>query len=163
MKVARSAVIDHWMRLSSCPVPPTTRVRPVALAVVRRGEDLLVAEGTEPTGLRFFRPPGGGIEFGERAVAAVRRELREELAVELEEVRLLGVLEDVFDGDGRPCHEIVFVFAAALADPALYQRDDVGVVLDEGSPVSWRRPADLAHDGVPLYPRGLAELLAASA
>ncbi|SNQ45517.1 NUDIX hydrolase [Frankia canadensis] len=142
-------------------MPSTARVRPVALAAVRRGRDLLVAEGVEPTGERFFRPLGGGIEFGERAVAAVRRELREELAVELEQVRLLGVLEDVFDGAGRPCHEIVFVFGAALADPALYQRDDVGVVLDEGSRVSWRSPTDIARDGVPLYPRGLAGLLAA--
>ncbi|MDW3844990.1 NUDIX domain-containing protein [Micromonospora sp. BRA006-A] len=53
---------------------------------------------------------GGGIDFGETAEAAVRRELREELDVDLLDVRLLGVLENLFHAFGRDGHEIVFVF-----------------------------------------------------
>ena len=48
-------------------------IRPIALAVPRRGDDLLVFEGHDPTkGQTFYRPLGGGIDFGETAEAAVR-------------------------------------------------------------------------------------------
>src|SRR3954469_17974091 len=95
-------------------------IRPIALAVPRRGEDLLVFEYYDPTkDLTFYRPLGGGIDFGETAEAAVRRELREELRVDLLNVRPLGVLESIFHGFGRDGHEIAFVFGCQLADPTL--------------------------------------------
>jgi ADP-ribose pyrophosphatase YjhB (NUDIX family) len=71
----------------------------------------------------FYSPPGGGVEFGERAVDAARRELREELAAEVCGLTLLGVLENIFTFEGQPGHEIVFVFEARFADAALYERE----------------------------------------
>ena len=59
---------------------------------------------------------GGGIDFGEMAEAAVRRDLREELDVELLDERLLGVLENLFHAFGRYGHEIVFVYDCRFAD-----------------------------------------------
>ncbi len=143
----------------------TPRIRPIALAVVRRDDDaILVFEGRDETkGETFYRPLGGGIEFGERAVDALRRELREELAVELSGVRLLGVLENIFTAFGRGGHEIVFVYAADLDDPALYAVDDVGRVADEGSPVMWRPLREFLEGGAILYPDGLLGLLTTGA
>ncbi|GAB4054210.1 NUDIX hydrolase [Catellatospora paridis] len=136
-------------------------IRNLALAVPRRGDDLLVFRGHDPTrGQTFYRPLGGGIEFGETARQALHRELREELAVELTGVRLLGVLENLFQGFDRDGHEIVFVFACDLADPSVYERDHVGEILDDaGTPVLWR-PLSGFDDTTPLYPAGLADLLA---
>jgi ADP-ribose pyrophosphatase YjhB (NUDIX family) len=140
-----------------------TSIRPLALAVIRRGDDLLVFEGHDRTkNETFYRPLGGGIEFGERAVDALRRELREELAAELAGIALLGVLENLFTAFGRPGHEIVFLYAADLLDPTLYERDHVGHVLDDGSPVTWQplRRFTGQNGTAPLYPHGLADLLA---
>jgi ADP-ribose pyrophosphatase YjhB (NUDIX family) len=135
-------------------------IRPIALAVPRRGDDLLVFEYHDPTkDQTFYRPLGGGIEFGETAEAAVRRELREELAVELLDVRRLAVLENIFHGFGRDGHEIAFIFGCRLADQALYDRDLIGEVLDDaGTTVMWRPMSSFSAEN-PLYPAGLADLL----
>lgn len=143
-------------------MPETPPIRPLALAIVRRGQDLLVFEGRdELKGEIYHRPLGGGIEFGETAVEAVRRELQEELAAELTAVERIAVMENLFTYEGKPGHEIVFLFAAELVDKSLYARDEVGVVLDEGSPIRWLSLADVLSGKEILYPHGLAELLSA--
>lgn len=109
----------------------------------------------------YHRPLGGGIEFGETAAEAVRRELREELAAELAAVRQIAVLENLFTFDGKPGHEIVFLFSADLVDKSLYGREEMGIVLDEGAPVRWLSLGDVASGKAILYPAGLAEFLSA--
>lgn len=128
-------------------MPETPLIRPLALAVVRRGEDLLVFEGRdEVKDETYHRPLGGGIEFGETAAEAVRQ---------------IAVLENLFTFDGRPRHEIVFLFAADLVDKSIYGRDEVGIVLDDGSRVHWLPLGEVLSGKAILYPAGLAELLSA--
>jgi len=137
-----------------------TKIRPLALGIIRRGEDLLVFEGRDNAkGETYHRPLGGGIEFGETAVEALHREFQEELAAELTAVEQIAVLENVFTFEGRPGHEIVFLFTADLADKSFYERDEVGVVLDDGARVHWLPMADVADGKAILYPDGLADLL----
>jgi 8-oxo-dGTP pyrophosphatase MutT (NUDIX family) len=144
-------------------VAKSSRIRPIALAAVRRGDDLLVYEGVDRvSGQRIHRPLGGGIEFGEHAIEAVRRELIEELGAELTNVGLLGVLENVFGWEGRPHHEIAFVFAADLVDRTFYERDELGRVLDADDEVSWQPISRFLRPDptVPtLLPPGLLTLL----
>ncbi|MEV6492084.1 NUDIX domain-containing protein [Actinoplanes sp. NPDC051633] len=136
------------------------QIRPIVLAAVRRRDDILVFEGRDETkDETFYRPLGGGIEFGETAVEALRREIREELAVELTDVAPLGVLENIFTAFGRSAHEIVFVHTAVLSDPLLYENDRVGHVIDEGSPVLWQPLDAFASNRLTLYPSGLLDLL----
>jgi ADP-ribose pyrophosphatase YjhB (NUDIX family) len=131
-----------------------------AMAVIQRPRDkaLLVSEAAVAG--PFHRPLGGHVEFGERAIDTIHREFGEEIGQRLAGVRLLGVLENIFQWQGALHHEVVFVFRAAFADPAAYEieRQPIRDQPDDGDRVMWR-PAGAS--GPPLYPDGLAELLAA--
>lgn len=101
-------------------------IRTVAICVFRNGERILAARGRDSvTGSRFYRPLGGSVEFGETAVDAIRREIREELGQEISHPIQLGVLENIFVYEGRQCHEIVFVFDARFHDQRLYAEESI--------------------------------------
>jgi ADP-ribose pyrophosphatase YjhB (NUDIX family) len=130
------------------------------MAVIRRDRDgaLLVSEYTGPEAPPFHRPLGGHVEFGEYAAQTVHREFGEEIGQPLTDVRLLGVLENIFPWRGHTEHEIVFIFAAAFADAAAYEiaeqriRDEA-----EGrTRVIWR-PGDAVLP--PMYPDGVLDLV----
>jgi ADP-ribose pyrophosphatase YjhB (NUDIX family) len=131
-----------------------------AMVLIRRPRDgaLLVSEHADPARAPFHRPLGGHVEFGEYALDTVNREFEEEIGQSLTGVRLLGVLENIFQWDGATQHEIVFMFAAAFADQSAYEIQEQRI-LDkaDGTRVIWRAPG---ADSPPLYPTGTADLLA---
>ena len=138
------------------------RIRPLAICVFRRDDGcILAAPGFDNvTNQRFYRPLGGEIEFGERAEDAVRREIREEVGCEVEDVRLLGVFENLFTFLGAEGHELVWSFEARLADASLYEGDSV--TCDEGGSAfeaQWVPLEAFLRGDFPLYPDGLLELL----
>lgn len=128
------------------------------MVVIQRPRDgaLLVSHGAGPSGDVFHRPLGGHVEAGEYAADAAHREILEEIGQELTDLRLAGVLENIFSWECATQHEIVFVFTAAFADPAAYEIDEQ-VILDSqaGTRVAWR---PLASADPPLYPDGIATL-----
>ena len=144
------------------PPPRAPAIRLLALCVFRAGDRILVSHVVDPRGgALYHRPLGGGVEFGEAAADAVRREMREELGAEITDVALLGVLENRFVYDGEPRHEVVFVFDARFADAALYRRDALPVT-EEGdgwSDARWVSLAEFAAGRARLVPGGLLELL----
>jgi ADP-ribose pyrophosphatase YjhB (NUDIX family) len=144
------------------PPPPAPGIRVLALCVFRAGDRILVSHVVDArAGAVYHRPLGGGVEFGETAAAAVRREMREELGAEIADVALLGVLENVFVYEGEARHEVVFVFDARLVDAALYARDALPVT-EEGdgwADARWVALADFAAGRERLVPAGLLELL----
>ena len=148
-------------------------VRPIAIAVIKRerpagqrDEDdaILVFEGYDSLKDQiFYRPLGGTIEFGEPAEQTAHRELREELNLELCDVHYLGTVENIFNCEGQPGHEIVMIFSARLAEAAAhaYDQDDIRGTEDDGqSFVARWMPLDHFGPGkLPLYPTGLLEML----
>jgi ADP-ribose pyrophosphatase YjhB (NUDIX family) len=129
------------------------------MAVIRRPRDgaLLVSESPDPL---FQRPLGGHVEFGEYTLETVHREFREELAQELTDVRLLGVLENIFSWQGSRVgtqHEVVFIFSAAFAAADAYEVEEQLILDNADRRVLWR-PANAVRP--PLYPAGLSELIA---
>ncbi|SRR5712691_3137526 len=71
-------------------------IRPIAICVFREKDRILVAEGHDPVAQTFYRPLGGAIRCGEKGADTLIRELREELDVEIRDLRYLGALENIF-------------------------------------------------------------------
>jgi ADP-ribose pyrophosphatase YjhB (NUDIX family) len=138
----------------------------LAICVFRHEGRILAAEGYDPIKEQlFYRPLGGGIEFGETSREALGREIREELGVEITNLEYLGTVENIFEFAGEPGHEIVLVYDGRLVDERLYQQETLqGYEVEMGEPftIVWKPLAFfLAKDSPPLYPDGLLELLLA--
>ena len=61
-------------------------------------------------GMNYTYLPGGHIEFGETAAAALEREILEELALQAKAETFLGTIEHTFVQDDATHHEISLVF-----------------------------------------------------
>ena len=139
------------------------RIRPLAICVFRRNDRILVAEGYDPVKKQaFYRPLGGGIEFGEKSEDTVRRELMEEIGAEVGDVWYLGTLENIFVFNGQPGHEIVRVFDGVLKDAGLYEQaviagNEAGI--GESFKAGWKSLDEFVSGDAILYPTGLSELL----
>lgn len=132
-----------------------------ALCIFRDGDKLLLSEGFDPAkNEHYLRPIGGSIEFGERAIDAVIREVKEEIDADIHPPRLLGVLENLFYFDGREGHEVVFVYEAEFLEPERYQNRIVTGVETSGDTLTLRWASPQEIDALPIYPAGIKPLLA---
>ena len=137
------------------------KIRALAICIFRNGDNILVFEGYDPKkDQTFYRPLGGGIEFGERSDEALRREMMEELNAEVTHLEYLGTLENIFAFDGVAGHEIVQVYDGRLVNSGLYEQAEIsGTEADGGHfKAMWKRLDEFNHE-TPLYPDGLLEML----
>lgn len=138
------------------------QIRPVALCICRNKDRILVFEGYDPLkGETFYRPLGGGIEFGERSEDAVRRELKEEINVDVGEIRYLGTLENIFIFNGNAYHEIVLIYDGTLTEPGLYDQSMITGKEANGDDIRamWKSLDEFESGSTILYPNGLLNLL----
>jgi 8-oxo-dGTP pyrophosphatase MutT (NUDIX family) len=141
---------------------PPPIIRPIVIGVVLRDGRMLVMAVRDADGrLKGWRPPGGTIEFGERAAAALRREFLEELGVPITEPEPLTVLESIYAHNGAPGHEIVIVLKAGFVDPAACP-NEIFVIKDAGADVelAWVDCARFKCGSEQLFPAGLLRRLA---
>ncbi len=135
-------------------------LRPIRVKVIclfeQQGQFLL-AEGYDPTkDEHYLMPIGGGVDFGERSEDAIRREVREEIGIEIQNLRLLNVIENLFTFDGIAGHEIVFVYQADLSAPLSSLRgvESNGMAFN----LLWLTQTEIQNLGWPVYPAGLLDL-----
>ena len=86
----------------------------------------------------FCFVPGGRVEYGETAPAALRREAREELGESVRVARLLAAADNLFVLDGRRYQEISLYFSIELdATSRLNARDGVFEGTEPGNRFEW--------------------------
>lgn len=137
------------------------RIRPLALCIFHHQGKILVNPFTDAVGGQtLFRPIGGGIEFGERSMDAIVREVQEELGLSINNVRLIGTLESLFTYAGKPGHEIVQVYDARFDDETVYEKPLLEGYESDGASFNaiWHDSASFTATS-PLVPEGLLDLL----
>lgn len=103
---------ESWPELGDGP-----RVRTgVGAIVVDEGQVLLLKRREEPEAGRWGIQ-GGAVEFGETVEDAGKRELGEELGVECEVVRLLGVTDHILPEEGVYWVSPVFLARVSSGTP----------------------------------------------
>jgi 8-oxo-dGTP pyrophosphatase MutT (NUDIX family) len=139
------------------------QIRPLAICIFRKNDRILVAEGYDPVkNEHFYRPLGGGIEFGEYSEQTIRRELWEEIGAEVCDLKYLGTLENVYVFNGTPGHEIIRIYDGVLKNLELYGLPEIlgrEVDIDDSFRAVWKPIDEFGIGKSILYPTGLLELL----
>ncbi len=136
------------------------RIRPIAICAFRNNNRILVCRATDTVkNETYYRPLGGGIEFQEFALDALKREISEELNQEIKDEKFLGVLENRFILDGIPKHEIIMVFDAEFVDESVYRKSTVEIKEAGWETAEWKSISEFGPEKLILYPTGILDLL----
>lgn len=141
--------------------PKSKRVKVKALVVFEHDDRLLLAEYRDKHHRSpYYRPLGGTIEFGEHAEDAARREIREEIGINVATLTFVGSLENIFADEVRKGHEILLIYRGQIFDKAILTARRIPAL--EGEDRFWAAwvPVDDIRSGrVVCYPNGLLDLL----
>ncbi len=75
-------------------------------------------------GRKYYFFPGGHVEFGESAKKALKREIKEELGLNIKECSFIGGSEHQFIEDGKKYHEINLAFQTKTDGIKIESKED---------------------------------------
>jgi ADP-ribose pyrophosphatase YjhB (NUDIX family) len=137
-----------------------SKIRPNSLAIVIHKDRVLAMTGYDPVkDQHFYRLLGGGVEFGETAEEAVVREFKEELNTDLHVTKRLDVIDSIYTYQGKPGHEITFVFLGTITDPKILNSDTMPILDNDNNMAAWVPIEDVLSKKSILYPEGTPEML----
>ncbi|BAZ37458.1 hypothetical protein NIES4101_33800 [Calothrix sp. NIES-4101] len=97
-------------------------IRVIALGLIRDGNKIFLSEGYDSVKKdKFYRAMGGGVDFGETSLEALKREFQEEIQAELQNIRYVACLENIFTFNGKQGHEIIQLYECDFVEPKYYQ------------------------------------------
>ena len=128
-------------------------IRPIVLGLAIKNNKLLVSEGFDKIKhQKFYRCLGGGIEFLEKSVDALKREFLEEINVPVTVKDFFGISENIFTYQGKRAHELVLYYAVHIPDT--YFKEKYIVNDDNGQSVAiWIDVDEFKTNKKILYPK----------
>jgi len=139
-------------------------IRPLAICIFKNEESILVAEGYDSVKRDYYyRPIGGGIEYGEPGSIAIKREVYEEIEADIINLNYIGTVENIFTYNGDLGHEIVMVYEAEFADRTIYQKQSITGKEDDGTEFKlvWLPISEFSNGKLRLVPEALIDLIPA--
>jgi 8-oxo-dGTP pyrophosphatase MutT (NUDIX family) len=139
------------------------KIRPLSLAVIEnhkkqflfhRAYDAVKKE-------RFYRPLGGGIDFFEAGEETLKREMLEELNLEVKVSPLLKTFENRFVFESVRGHEIILLYKAEFIDASVYEQRELDII-ESGKVIAkavWMSLEEIKNEGAKLYPQGIEAVL----
>jgi 8-oxo-dGTP diphosphatase len=107
-------------------------------ALIFEGREILLVERAKEPLKGYWSLPGGIVEAGEKLEDAIRREVREETALEIEPLQMFEIFERIMpDAEGRPeYHYVLIDYLCRVAGGNLAAASDV-------SRAAWVREQDV--------------------
>ncbi|MBN2884874.1 NUDIX domain-containing protein [Patescibacteria group bacterium] len=127
-------------------------IRVLAIALIKHQGKFLACAGFDKVKKQsHYRLLGGGVDFTESAIKALHREIKEELGANIAAAKLLGIEENIFNFNGRPGHEIIYLYAVKLKSKKYYLQKTWPILDSKGQALAeWISVKDL--NGVKVYP-----------
>lgn len=118
-------------------------IRFLVLGLIKdKNNRVFLSEGYDATKQEYFyRALGGGVEFGEMSLDALKREFKEELDADIANLKYLSCLESIFSFNGQPGHEVIQLYEGDFVDPKFYEIEEV--TFNEGERKKVARWVDL--------------------
>ncbi|QQS39106.1 NUDIX domain-containing protein [Candidatus Woesebacteria bacterium] len=117
-----------------------------AMCIIKHNDKLLLNKGFDSIkNETFYRLIGGHVEFGEKAIDTLKREIFEELGVEIFNLEFVTPIEEIFIYQGERGHEVIFVFEGELRDEKVLGSETIPNPDSPNFPAVWI-PVSLVKD-----------------
>jgi 8-oxo-dGTP pyrophosphatase MutT (NUDIX family) len=139
---------------------PPDNIRAKVIGIAQHETRLLVCEVLNDHGiLKGWIPLGGGIEFGETAEEALKREIVEELGCDILITGTPMTYENIFEHYGAKGHEIILALTIKFKDPQIYSIERFQIRESSGSLhwVEWIDIECFKSGEAILFPTALAQ------
>ncbi|MCF7860115.1 NUDIX domain-containing protein [Patescibacteria group bacterium] len=104
-------------------------IRVLAIALIKNKGKFLACAGFDKLKKQsHYRLLGGGVDFAESTIKALHREIKEELGARISSAKLLGIEENIFNFNGKPGHEIVYLYAVRLQAKKYYLQQTLPIL-----------------------------------